>query len=248
MAEFRIAAAQVPSLSGEIERNIETHVAAVKTAAAMGVSVLVFPELSLTGYEPELAATQALAVEDTRLSPFSELAQRHRMHLVVGAPLANGDGKPGLGAILFGPDGTRQTYAKMHFGGTEPSYFAPGDKPLMFVSHGQKVGLSICADSSAPSHPETYASLGATVYAAGVFLNAEWYASDAPRLAGYASCHRLLVVMANHATSVGTFTSVGRSAAWSPDRELLAQASGDEDALVIATCERGSWRAEVCGL
>lgn len=248
MAEFRIAAAQVPSLRGEIERNIETHVAAVKTAAAMGVSVLVFPELSLTGYEPELAATQALAVEDTRLSPLGELAQRHRIHLVVGAPLANGGGKPGLGAILFGPDGTRQTYAKMHLGGTEPNDFAPGDKPLMFQSHGQKIGLSICADSSSPSHPETYASLGATVYAAGVFLNAEWYASDAPRLAGYASRHRLLVVMANHAASVGTYTSVGRSAAWAPDGELLAQAAGDEDVLVIATYERGSWRAEVRAL
>jgi predicted amidohydrolase len=248
MAEFRIAAAQVPSIRGEIGRNIETHIAAVKAAAAMGVSVLVFPELSLTGYEPELAATQALAVDDTRLSPLSDLAQRYRMHLVVGTPLVNGNGKPGLGAILFGPDGTRQTYAKMHLGGTERNYFAPGDKPLMFASHGQKVGLSICADSSAPSHPETYASLGATVYAAGVFLNAEWYASDAPRLAGYASRHRLLVVMANHAASVGTYTSVGRSAVWSPDGDLLAQASGDEDVLVIATYELGSWRAEVCGL
>lgn len=248
MAEFRIAAAQVPSLRGEIGRNIETHVASVKAAAALGVSVLVFPELSLTGYEPELATTLALAVDDARLSPLSELAQRHRMHLVVGAPLANGDEKPFLGAILFGPDGTRQTYAKMHLGGTEPNYFAPGDKPLMFEFHGQKVGLSICADSSAPSHPEIYASLGATVYAAGVFLNAEWYAADAPRLAAYASRHRLLVVMANHAASVGTYTSVGRSAVWAPDGELLAQASGDEDVLVIAPCDRGSWRAAVCGL
>jgi predicted amidohydrolase len=54
--------------------------------------------------------------------------------------------------------------------------------------------------------------------------------------------------MANHADSVGTYTSVGRSAIWSLDGELLAQAAGDEEALVIATYERGSWRAEVCGL
>lgn len=248
MAEFRIAAAQIPSLRGEIELNIDTHVAAVKAAAAMGVSVLVFPELSLTGYEPELAATQAIAVDDTRLSPLGELAQLHRMYLVVGAPLANGDGKPSLGAILFGPEGIRQTYAKMHLGGTEPNDFAPSDKPLMFESHGQMVGLSICADSSVPTHPETYASLGTTVYAAGVFLNAEWYASDVPRLAGYASRHQLLVLMANHAASIGTYTSVGRSAVWAPDGELLAQAAGDEDALVIATYDSEGWRAELCGL
>ena len=61
MSDFKIAAAQVASVPGDIDRNIATHAAATAAAAQHGVSVLVFPELSLIGYEPSLAADPALA-------------------------------------------------------------------------------------------------------------------------------------------------------------------------------------------
>lgn len=248
MGQFTIAAAQVASIRGNLARNIQTHASAITAAATRGVSVLIFPELSLTGYEPELAAALALTADDPILAPLGELARQCRMHVSAGVPLAVAGRKPSLGAILFGPDGSRRTYAKMHLGGSEPDHFAPGQEPLAFVEHDQTVGLSICADSSAPTHPQACAALGATVYAAGVFLNAEWYATDVPRLAAYAPRHRMLVVMANHAASVGTYTSVGRSAIWAPDGTLLAQTMGTEDGLVIASRGPESWRAEVCRL
>jgi predicted amidohydrolase len=248
MKPFKIAAAQVASMRGDLGRNIQTHLAAIRVAAAQGVSVLVFPELSLTGYEPDLAATHALTASDARLDSLADSARLHRMQIVVGAPLSVGDSKPALGAILFQPDGSRRIYAKMHLGGSEPNYFVPGNEPLMFESAEERVGLSICADSSAPSHPQTYATQGATIYAAGVFLNAEWYATDAPRLASYAPAHRVLVVMANHAASVGTYVSVGRSAIWAPEGARLAQVEDDADALVIASRSRDGWQAEVACL
>jgi predicted amidohydrolase len=74
MPEFRIAAAQVASVRGEIERNVATHVAAAQAASMHGVSVLVFGELSLTGYEPELAAQLAITADDPRLAPLATAA------------------------------------------------------------------------------------------------------------------------------------------------------------------------------
>lgn len=56
MPDFRIAAAQIPSRRGDIDANLATHATAMAAASRHGVSVLVFPELSLTGYEPTLAA------------------------------------------------------------------------------------------------------------------------------------------------------------------------------------------------
>ena len=47
MPDFRIAAAQVPSVRGDIDANIATHAATMSAAAKHAVSVLVFPELSL---------------------------------------------------------------------------------------------------------------------------------------------------------------------------------------------------------
>lgn len=54
--------------------------------------------------------------------------------------------------------------------------------------------------------------------------------------------------MANHAASVGTYESAGRSAIWSPDGEILVQARGTEAVLLVARSENGIWRGETVGL
>jgi predicted amidohydrolase len=136
----------------------------------------------------------------------------------------------------------------MHLGSRERTFFVPGDTPLVLTVSGRTVGIAICADASQPAHPQACVDRGATIYAAGVFLNAEWYATDAPRLAGLAAHHRMLTVMANHAASAGTHVSVGRSAVWAPDGSLLSQADGAEGALVIATNHNSTWRGEVVAI
>ncbi|MFO1093745.1 MAG: carbon-nitrogen hydrolase family protein [Planctomycetaceae bacterium] len=238
---FKIAAAQVASVRGNLARNVQTHAAAIKVAAEHGVTVLVFPELSLIGYELDLAADLALTKTDERLSSLARLATVHGMTVIVGASLRTEGTLPALGAIVFSGDGPIHTYAKMHLGGVEPAYFAPGRQPLVVATGREKVGVAICADASNTSHPGSYAANGCTIYAVGVFMNSEWYSTDAPRLAACASRFRMLVVMANHAESEGTDISVGRSAVWSPDGELLAEAAGVENSLIIATRNRDAW-------
>jgi predicted amidohydrolase len=245
MFKFKIAAAQVASVRGDLAGNIQTHVSAILSAAEQGISVLVFPELSLIGYEPDLAADLAITRADECLVPIATQARRYEMAVVVGAPLKNAGTKPGLGAILFGADGLVRTYSKMHLGGAEPNHFTPGGEPLAFAVGRESVGIAICADSSKPSHPEAYAEGGSTIYATGVFLNAEWYATDVPRLAEYANRFQMLVVMANHADSVGTYVSVGKSAVWAPGGGLLAEAASSESSLVVATRTREGWFGEV---
>ena len=44
---LRIAAAQSPSVPGDVARNVLIHLAFVRVAASEGVQVLLFPELSL---------------------------------------------------------------------------------------------------------------------------------------------------------------------------------------------------------
>lgn len=256
-APVRIAAAQIPSLRGDLARNVATHAAAAGAAARHGVRLLVFPELSLVGYEPDLAGTHALDPDDARLDPLAAAAARHGMAVMAGVPL-RADGaerdagraarRPALGAVVFGADGSRSTYAKMHLGGVEPQHFAPGDTPVTLAVGAEAVGLSICADSSEPSHPARYARGGVSVYVASMFLNTEWDASDRPRLPRYAAEHGLLVLLANHGASTGTYASVGRSAAWAPGGALLAEAPGTDPALVVATRERGAWSAAVVAL
>lgn len=236
-----LAAAQITSIPGDLGANIVAHASAIVAAARHGVSLLVFPELSLMGYEPHLAGACALGEADPRLDPLRALVQSHRIEAVLGAALTSGSDRPFLGAIVLSPDGSTRTYRKMHLGGQEPHHFTPGDAPLMLRHQGHGIGLAICADASQPAHPQNYADAGADVYAAGVFLNQEWHATDMPRLRSYAVRHRLLVLMANHGASVGTYTSVGGSAAWDPEGRVVAEVKGQEDALVIVWRDNQRW-------
>lgn len=52
---MKLIAAQIASIPGEIGKNISKHLDVIRLAASKGADVLVFPELSLTGYEPGLA-------------------------------------------------------------------------------------------------------------------------------------------------------------------------------------------------
>ncbi len=142
---------------------------------------------------------------------------------------------------MFGPRDEPRLYRKMHLGGDEPKFFEPGREPHVVTFDEWRAGLAICADSSCADHPQMYVERRCQIYAAGVFLTAEWFASDAPRLATYAARHRMLVVMANHGASTGTYASVGRSAVWDPAGVVLASARGDESALVIAKWDGTAW-------
>jgi predicted amidohydrolase len=245
MSGLKLAAAQVASQRGDIARNIDTHLAAISVAAECAVSVLLFPELSLIGYEPDIAREFVIKANDPRLEPLADAARRNHMQIVVGAPIHNELEKPFLGAVIFREDGSIETYAKMHLGSCETKFFTPGNVSRMLSSPGHLIGLSICADSSQPSHPAAYAAAEATVYAGMVFLNEEWYRSDSPRFQRYAAEHQMLVLMANHGSSRGTLSSVGNSAIWSPDGTCLACAHGTESALVVAERVDSAWRGEV---
>ena len=57
------AAAQSISVAGDVQANLAHHQRFMQVAAELDVQLLVFPELSLTGYERGLAADLAVLPE-----------------------------------------------------------------------------------------------------------------------------------------------------------------------------------------
>ena len=74
MNTITIAAAQSCSTKGDIDANVGAHAKIVRVAAEHHVDLVVFPELSLTGYEPEIATVCTIDAEDERLDPLKALA------------------------------------------------------------------------------------------------------------------------------------------------------------------------------
>ena len=69
---MKICAAQVRPVKGDIAKNIVHHREFIDLAIAAGAGSIFFPELSLTGYEPELVKELAIHKDDKKVSIFQE--------------------------------------------------------------------------------------------------------------------------------------------------------------------------------
>lgn len=105
MQSIRIAAAQSVSVPGEVAANVATHMELIAIAGAAEVDVLLFPELSLSGYELPLLRDCTVHPEDARLAPIRLQAMSLGMIVIVGAAISAGSPLPCIGAIIYFPDG-----------------------------------------------------------------------------------------------------------------------------------------------
>ena len=257
---FSLAAAQTVPHRGDVKANIEQHLGLVHRAAEEQVDAVVFPELSLTGYELALGEQLAFAEDDARLAPLAEAARLHDVVLVVGAPIRLGP-ELHIGAFILFPDRPHQIYTKHHLGAFSPddnpggavpppeaSVFQPGDRNPLFAVRGQTAAVAICADTSRPSHPQRAADGGATVYLASSFVIPSDLDGKRERLAGYAARHHLAVVLANYGGPSGGLPSAGSSAIWCPGGELVGQLGHAGAGLVVASLQEESWQAKTIPL
>ncbi len=244
MPDLALAVAQSIATLRDVRGNVGRHVRLTSQAADHGARLVLFPELSLTGYDQNLKPADALVTSDARLQPLRNLARARAIVVVAGAPFAAPSGLH-IAAIVFAPDGTVGAYVKQHLGAGEEAAFAPGRGGTPLTIDDQTVGLAICADISHPEHARAAVKRGATVYAASCLISEEGYAADAALLRRHAIDHQILVLMANHGGPSGEWPSAGRSAIWSATGELLASAPATGEALVVAKRNRGRWTARV---
>lgn len=236
MSALRIAAAQSASIPLDIEANLRRHLDFLDAAAAEGVELLVFPELSLCGYELEGLAGCALRADDERLDLLAERARAAGMTVIVGAPIANPAGLPWIGAITLHADGRRSVYRKRFLHGGEERHASAGSAISHIVeAGGVRVALAICADTGNTQHAHAASVSGASLYAAGSLITPGGYAHDAAQLAGYARLFRMDVLLANHAAPSGGLESAGRSAFWRAGGELAGAAPGPGELLLVAS-------------
>lgn len=247
MEPLAIAVAQMASARGDVHLNVEKHVEFAIAAASRGACLTVFPELSLTGYELDVAEKLAFSVSDSRLSPLQEVADSTNSTLVAGAPARLGPDL-NIGAFIIEPHRPVKVYAKQNITANEAKAFVPGsENPLVDVG-GELGAAAICADTTYPSHAAQAVKRGVGFYLAGVFFGPERIEENREQLASYASQHGLVVAMANSAGPSSQFESAGRSSIWCPNGECVAHVDTTDPALVIARRSRDGWTGESIGI
>src|SRR5579863_4102245 len=129
---FAIAAGQSSSIKGDIAANVRRQGQFVRAAAEHGARVVVFPELSLTGYEPTVAAQCAIEAGDSRLRPFQELADSLNVIIMPGCAIRSAYDRPYIGMFVFQPRQAVAAYRKRFVHVSELPYFVASDDCVVF--------------------------------------------------------------------------------------------------------------------
>lgn len=249
-----IAVAQTCPVRGDVGANIDEHLRLLGIAADEGAQVVVFPELSLTGYELDLARDLAFDEADGRLKPLIDASVSRSITAIVGAPVRIG-AQLCIGAFILRPDGTNDVYTKHHLGAfsasaardgvvpaAEATVFEPGDRNPIVTFGGYSGAVAVCADVGQPAHAQRAAERGATAYFASMFVIPSEFDGDAAKLRGYAAEYGFVVALANFGCATGGLAAAGRSSIWSETGERLTQLDTGGAGVAIARETAEGWR------
>jgi NAD+ synthetase len=257
---MKLALAQINTTVGDIAGNVDKIVEYGKRAKKAGAQLVVFPELSVTGYPP-----RDLLLKDSfiaaNLAALDEIALRvPDIAMLVGyAEINHGIGKPLFNACALIEDGkikTKQfkTLLPTYDVFDEGRYFEPASTYAPCMVQDTHLGISICEDIWNFSWPDQQllydvdpisqiAELGlnliANVSASPYFVGKEGIRAQLIR--GQALKHKLPVVYVNLVGGNDDLVFDGRSLAFDAQGRQLGQAKAyEEDLLIIDTQAHGS--------
>jgi predicted amidohydrolase len=226
-----VAVAQPRVLPEDVRANALAHAAMVIAANAR---LVVFPELSLTGYELDAVP---VAPEDGALEPIVSACAERESIALVGAPVAGGKGDRHISMLRIDGRGAEVVYHKWFLGGDEVGRFAPGSGPAAIDVDGWRVGLGICKDTGMHEHVAATAALGIDLYVAGVVHHAEELGEQEERAVRIAQACDAHVALASFAgpTGGGYERTAGVSSIWASDGAPIARAGTEPGELARAT-------------
>lgn len=231
--ELVVAVAQPRTVMGAVAANVDAHAALIQRANAR---LVVFPELSLTGYQLEVAPVDVAGPVVDRLVLACAATG---CSALVGAPVED-RGRRYIAMVLVDSSGAEVVYRKTHLGAAEKARFRPGPGPRTIDLDGWRIGLGICRDTGVPEHVRGTARLGVDLYACGV-VHHDWELGEQRhRARTIAETCTAPVAMASFAgpTGGGYLHTAGHSAIWSATSTLVAEAGAGPDQIAHATIGR----------
>ena len=233
---MRVAIAQIEAIKGNVEENIENHLKWIKQAIQNNADMLVFPELSVTGYEPDLAENLATNQDDTRLDEIQNLSDRNGITIGVGLPTKD-ESDVFVSMIIFQPQKERITYSKQYLYPPEESIFKAGKNPLVLNFETEVVSPAICYEISNKAHCEFAKRNKATIYIASVLSSINGIDADMEKLSDIAKHNNLVTFMANYVGESGGYKCAGKSSVWDTTGKLIGQLDSETVGILIYDTE-----------
>jgi predicted amidohydrolase len=236
---MKIAAAQLACVLGDVAANLAKIREFAHRAKESGAEMLVFPEMSDTGYAMRVIREQAGSWNDGAVAELQGLARKLSLTIISGVSEKEG-ARIYNTQVVVGSDGSiLGKYRKIHLFAPAPieedKCCASGSSLTSISLGGFRLGLSICYDLR---FPEIYRALAIEGEVNLFVVSSAWPFPRVSHLRVLATARAIenqsYLVLANR---VGTDDGVqfcGSSAVIDPGGLILASGSEDEEELLLA--------------
>lgn len=162
--EVKVAAVAVDTKPEHLDGNLQRIDHWLRDAADAGAQLVLFPELSLTGFIPNhpdsnhegwlrqalvVARQSAISIPSPTIQQLVDLAKEHDLWFSVGL-LEDAGNLMYNTQILVGPRGLEGKWRKMHIPMFETPFYNGGDAVKVFETELGRIGCNICFDALIP--------------------------------------------------------------------------------------------------
>ncbi len=247
MKKMKLALAQINTVLGNTEANLEKHLIHIKQASADGADLIVFPELSLTGYILQDLVPSVVThptPDDPIFKPLLEASKD--IDIIVGFVNEDNRHRFYIAAAYLSQGETVYVHKKVYLPTysmfDEGRFFSRGDEVRAFETRFGRIGILICEDFWHASPPYLLWVDGAELM---VFISASpgRGLTAAPRLEStrwvehinqaYASLFTCFVASTNRVGFEDGINYWGGATLFDPNGDLVVKGPYHEEAVTI---------------
>lgn len=255
LRDVRIGIAQINPVLGDIEANVDKHLEFIRRAVDDKCGLVVFPELSLTGYVLEdLSYDVAVDIKSSAINRLRECSGD--VSIIAGFIHHTSDHQFKIASAYF-EDGEivhvhHKVYLVTYGLFDEGRFCAPGDRIRAFNTKFGRQAVLICEDLWHPSSMVIAAGDGADIIHAPAASPGRGVSGSSQQLGSSRTWHDLTRTYSQMFVNYGTFANrvgyedginyYGLSQIVGPDGAILAEAPADEECLIAADLTDGALR------
>ncbi len=240
---MKIAAAQIEAVVGDIEGNFNRHLAMIDLAIANQVDLVVFPEMSVTGYTRKEGKELVIVPTHPIITELKKISDRHDLIIVVGAPIEL-KGQLFIGTYILTPKRPVVIYTKQFLHEGEDEFYSSSFEYNPVISwQDETIQFAICADINCRQHVLNAKANNCTLYIPSIFYSQNGIGEGHEILSEYAKMNAMQILMSNYTGELWGLKAGGNSAFWDKNGHKIGQLPTDQVGLLLLEKGGESWTA-----
>ncbi len=208
----------------------------IERAIKLKADLIIFPELSITNYEPDLAKELATDIKSYIFNPFQEFSNKKEITIGIGMPTEATNGI-NISMLIFQPNMERTVYSKQMLHSDELPYFVCGKNQTFLTIKGIKIAIGICYEALQREHFLNAKSQNIDLYIASVAKPKSGIEKVYNHFPKIANEFNTPILMSNCIGHCDNFMSVGQSAIWNKKGILIKQLNVNNQGVLIYDTE-----------